>query len=68
MKKGIHKCEHPTSQIECIIFSDSLQGGIFMSLKKLSNFNIFVEKMILKYGENVAFKDLKVGDYIEYCS
>lgn len=39
-----------------------------MSLKKLSNFNVFVEKMILKYGENVAFKDLKVGDYIEYCS
>ena len=39
-----------------------------MSLKKLSNFNAFVEKMILKYGKNVTFKDLKVGDYIEYCS
>lgn len=57
-----------TSQVEYIIFSDSLQGGIFMSLKKLSNFNDFVEKMILKYGENVTFKDLKVGDYIEYYS
>ncbi len=39
-----------------------------MTLKKLSNFNEFVEKMILKYGKDVAFKDLKVGDYIEYCS
>lgn len=39
-----------------------------MSLKKLSNFNIFVEKMIKKYGEKVTFKQLNEGDYIEYCS
>lgn len=49
------------------MFLNSFQGGIFMLLKKLSNFNEFVEKMILKYGENVTFKDLEVGDYIEYC-